>query len=55
MRGYIEHDGRACVLGYHSNRRTTRDMCPVFLELRRTRLKETMAQRRAEVFWDRLR
>jgi hypothetical protein len=55
MKGYIEHDGRTCLLGEHSNRGTTRDMCPIFLALRRTRLKETMQRRRNEAFWERLR
>ena len=46
MRGYIEHDGANCLLGEHSNRVTTREMCPIFLELRRTRLKYAMRDNR---------
>jgi hypothetical protein len=46
MRGFIEHDGKACLLGEHSNRTTTSEMCPVFLELRRTRLRNLMRERR---------
>lgn len=42
MRGYIEHDSRACTLGIHSNRGPVSTMCPVYLELRRNRLKRTM-------------
>jgi len=55
MRGFIEHDGRECELGTHSNRFTTKEMCPIFLELRRTRLKETMRARRFDEFLERLR
>jgi len=53
MRGFIEHDGRECELGIHSNRFTTKEMCPIFLALRRQRLKETMRERRFEEFLER--
>ena len=46
MKGYVEHDGATCLLGEHSNRGSTKDMCPIFLELRRTRLKNAMRFRR---------
>jgi hypothetical protein len=46
MRGYIEHDSRACTLGTHSNRGDVLLMCPVYLELRRARLRAAMAERR---------
>ena len=46
MKGYIEHDGKLCLLGEHSNRVRTTEMCPIFLELRRTRLKNAMRFRR---------
>lgn len=46
MKGYIEHDGKTCLLGEHSNRVRTVDMCPIFLELRRQRLRAAMRWRR---------
>lgn len=46
VKGYVEHDGTACLLGTHSNRTATEEMCPVFLELRRTRLRNLMRERR---------
>ncbi len=46
MKGYVEHDGKDCWLGTHSNRSSVTEMCPVFLELRRTRLRNTMRERR---------
>lgn len=42
MRGFIEHNGADCLLGEHSNRGTITDMCPVFLELRRERIRRSM-------------
>lgn len=42
MKGYIEHDSRACKLGGHTNRGPVDKMCPVYLELRRRRLREHM-------------
>lgn len=48
MRGFIEHDGATCLLGEHSNRGPVREMCPIFLELRRTRLKNRMRELRFE-------
>jgi hypothetical protein len=46
VRGYIEHDSVNCLLGEHSNRGRVRDMCPVFLELRRLRIRATMREAR---------
>lgn len=46
MKGYIEHDGRNCLLGEHSNRVTVKEMCPIFVELRRSRLRDTMRRSR---------
>ena len=46
MRGFVEHDGKTCNLGEHSNRGRVTYMCPVFLELRRTRIKNQMRFRR---------
>ena len=48
MKGYIEHDGANCWHGAHSNRVAVTDMCPIFLELRRTRLKNRMRELRFE-------
>ena len=48
MKGFIEHDGANCWLGDHSNRGPVNQMCPIFLELRRTRLRNTMRNRRFE-------
>ena len=56
MRGYIEHDSRACherTLYTHSNRGPVEYMCPVYLELRRARLRDIMAERRAEAYFER--
>ena len=46
MKGYVEHDGKTCEWGSHSNRTATEWMCPVFLELRRTRLRNHMREAR---------
>ena len=54
MKGFIEHDVSKCHIGGHSNRGLVKDMCPVYLELRRTRLKHIMRERRAEEFFERL-
>lgn len=42
MKGYVEHDSRRCTLGAHTNRGAVAAMCPVYLELRRQRLKLRM-------------
>jgi hypothetical protein len=44
MRGvfYIQHDSRRCELGGHSNRDRVGSMCPVYLELRRSRIRAQM-------------
>jgi hypothetical protein len=46
VKGYVEHDGEHCLLGEHSNRGVTRDMCPIFLALRRTRIRQSMRSMR---------
>jgi hypothetical protein len=46
MRGYVEHNSRACSLGGHSNRGPVDKMCPVYLELRRVRLARIMRSNR---------
>jgi hypothetical protein len=46
MRGFIEHDSRECRLGGHSNRGPVETMCPVYLELRRLRLRNIMRSNR---------
>jgi hypothetical protein len=46
MKGFIEHNSYWCLLGEHSNRGLVRDMCPVYLELRRSRLKQHMRNTR---------
>jgi len=53
MKGYVEHDSRACTLGGHTNRGPVADMCPVYLELRRQRLKTLMRKVRYETATDR--
>jgi ATP-dependent Clp endopeptidase proteolytic subunit ClpP len=42
VKGFIEHDGRTCLLGEHSNRGPVSGMCPIFAELRRTRIRNSM-------------
>jgi ribosome modulation factor len=39
---YISHDSRSCWLGGHSNRGRVKDMCPVYLALRQSRLRAQM-------------
>jgi hypothetical protein len=48
VRGFVEHDGSTCFMGTHSNRSSVTEMCPVFLALRRTRLKNRMRELRFE-------
>ena len=48
MRGFVEHNGKDCLLGEHSNRGDVRFMCPIFLELRRTRIRNRMRELRFE-------
>jgi len=55
VRGYIEHDSRNCYMGEHSNRGSVEYMCPVYLALRRTRLKHIMRARRFDEFMERTR
>jgi hypothetical protein len=46
VKGFIRHDSRRCNLGTHSNRGPTDYMCPVYLELRRSRLRAQMKMTR---------
>jgi len=46
MKGYIEHNSRSCKLGGHTNRGPVDKMCPVYLELRRVRLRDSMRRLR---------